>query len=87
VISMKSFAVLVHESFCKASDECMFINIHEEQDDGEYLIFRDIVCDLKLLYPYHESDEVNAPLLYAPTQYGTEFLKTHNIYLPEENHD
>lgn len=90
MISLQSFAVLVHETFCSASDECMYINMHTEETDNEYESFREIVQCLKLLYPYYESDQPGAQLRFAPTNYGIEFLSAHNIKLPkqiEENHE
>ena len=86
MISLKLFAVIVHETFCKASNSCVFLNVFEDEFD-EYQSFREIACDAKFLHSYYESDHEWAPLVYGPTQYGIEYLNTHHFNLTKESHE
>lgn len=87
MISLQSFAVLVHEASCYGSDECMYINMSSDEAENEYEYFRTIVQDLKLLRCAFEDEPEYALKSYLPTQAGYELLATHNLYFPKENHE
>lgn len=87
MISLQSFAVLVHEAICFGSDECMYINTSSNEAENEYEYFRNIVQDLRLLTYVSNHDPKYPNRKYRPTLEGYEFLATHNLYLPEENNE
>lgn len=87
MISLQSFAVLVHEAICYGSDECMYINTSSDEAENEYDYFRTIVKDLRLLKYVGDQDPEHPNRKYRPTIEGYEFLATHNLFFPEENNE
>ena len=87
MISLQSFAVLVHEATCYGSDECMYINTRSDESDNEYDYFRLIIQDLKLLRSTDAEDSEYPIKEYVPTQAGYELMAAHNIYFHKENHE
>ena len=87
MISLQSFAVLVHEATCNGSDECMYINTSSDEAENEYDNFRLIVQDLKLLRSTDADDSKYLLKKFEPTQAGYELLAAHNIYFPKENNE
>ena len=87
MISLQSFAVLVHEATCFGSDECMYINTSSDEAENEYDYFRLIIQDLKLLRST-DAEDCEYPIKeYVPTQAGYELLAAHNIRPLKENHE
>lgn len=87
MISLQSFAVLVHEATCYGSDECMYIKTSSDEADNEYDYFRLIIQDLKLLRLTDAEDSEYPIKEYVPTQAGYELLAAHNIRPLKENHE
>ena len=87
MISLQSFAVLVHEATCYGSDECMYINTRSDEAENEYDYFRLIIQDLKLLRSTDAEDSKHLLRKFEPTQTGYELLAAHNIYFHKENHE
>jgi hypothetical protein len=87
VISLQSFAVLVHEATCYGSDECVYINTSSDEAANEYDYFRLIIQDLKLLRSTDAEDSKYLLRKFEPTQAGYELLAAHNIYFHKENHE
>ena len=87
MISLQSFAVLVHEASCTGSDECLYINISSDEAENEYEYFRQIIQDLKLLRAITDEESRSAHPKFVLTQFGYELLATHNLHFPKENHE
>lgn len=87
MISLQSFAVLVHEATCYGSDECMYINTRSDGAENEYEYFRSIIQDLKLLQSTGAEDSKYLDRKFEPTQTGYELLAAHNIHFHKENHE
>ena len=87
MISLQSFAVLVHETTCYGSDECMYINTSSDEAENEYEYFRLIVQDLKLLRSTDAEDSMYPLRKFEPTVAGYELLAAHNIRPLKENHE
>ena len=87
MISLQSFAVLVHEATCYGSDECMYINTSSDEAENEYDYFRLIIQDLKLLRSTDAQDCEYPIKEYVPTQAGYELLAAHNILPLKENNE
>jgi hypothetical protein len=87
VISLQSFAVLVHEATCYGSDECMYINTSSDEAENEYEYFRTIIQDLKLLRSTAAKDSKYLLREFEPTQAGYELLAAHNIRPLKEHHE
>jgi len=87
VISLQSFAVLVHEATCDGSDECLYLNTSTDESENEYEYFRTIIQDLKLLRSTDASDSKYLIKKFQPTAAGYELLAAHNLYFPKENHE
>ena len=87
MISLQSFAVLVHEATCFGSVECIYINTSSDEAENEYDYFRLIIQDLNLLRSTDVEDSEYPIKEYVPTQAGYELLAAHNIYFHKENHE
>jgi len=87
VISLQSFAVLVHEAICPASDECLYINTSTEESDNEYESFREILVDLRYLDPQVHADQPSSICCFTLTNAGYELLAAHNLHFPKENNE
>ena len=87
MISLQSFAVLVHEATCYGSDECMYINTSSDEAENEYEYFRTIIQDLKLLRSTDAEDSKYLLRKFEPTLAGYELLAAHNIRSLKENNE
>lgn len=86
MISLQSFAVLVHEAFCSSTDECVYINTSTDESYNEYESFREILMDLKYLQLNTQVTQSTPIHIFTLTNAGLELLAAHNICLLEENY-